>query len=209
MSTKVLLAAEPETRGPLEGALRDHGFEIALPGARADVAIVGDGAEVERLAAEAPVIVLGRAGDEPGDRVLAFHRGCDDYVLPPFHHEELVERIRAVLRRSRPAAPRVLYAGELRVDESSRVATIGGVPVRLAHREFQLLATLATDPTRVFTRGELLRTVWDWPASMRTRTLETHASRLRRKLRALDPATPYVDNEWGVGYRLIGPHPEA
>jgi DNA-binding response OmpR family regulator len=205
MSTTVLLAAEPE----LEGPLRDHGFEIARPGTRPDVVIAGGDAEVERLSAEAPVIVLGSPDDAPGDRVLAFRRGCDDYVPPPFHHEELVERIQAVLRRRRPRRARVLYAGDLRIDEVSRVATVGGVPVRLSQREFELLAVLATDPMRVFTRGELLREVWDWPASMYTRTLETHASRLRRKLRAVDPATPYVDNEWGVGYRLIGPHPEG
>jgi DNA-binding response OmpR family regulator len=204
VSTTVLLAAEPETSVPLEGSLRDHGFEIAGPGARADVVIAGGDAAVELLSAEAPVIVLGGADDAPVDRVLAFRRGCDDYVPQPFHHEELVERIRAVLRRRRAAEPRVLYAGELRVDEVSRIAALGGVPLRLSQREFALLAILASEPTRVFTRAELLRWVWDWPAATTTRTVETHASRLRRKLRAADPETPWIDNEWGVGYRLIG-----
>jgi len=208
VSTTVLLAAEPETSAPLVGPLRDHGFEIAGPGARADVVIAGAADEVERLSAQAPVILLGGADDAPVDRVLAFQRGCDDYVPPPFHHEELVERIRAVLRRRR-AAPRTLYAGELRVDEVSRIATLGGVAVRLSQREFSLLAILASEPTRVFTRAELLRWVWDWPAATMTRTVETHASRLRRKLRAVDAETPWIDNEWGVGYRLIGLHPEA
>jgi DNA-binding response OmpR family regulator len=207
VSTTVLLAAGPETSAPLVGPLRDHGFEIAVPGARADVVIAGAAAEVERLSAQAPVILLGGADDAPVDRVLAFQRGCDDYVPPPFHHEELVERIRAVLRRRR-AAPRTLYAGELRVDEVSRIATLGGVAVRLSQREFSLLAILASEPTRVFTRAELLRWVWDWPATTMTRTVETHASRLRRKLRAVDAETPWIDNEWGVGYRLIGLHPE-
>jgi DNA-binding response OmpR family regulator len=208
VSTTVLLAATPETSAPLVGPLREHGFEIAGPGARADVVIAGAAAEVERLSAEAPVIVLGGADDAPVDRVLAFRRGCDDYLPPPFHHEELVERIRAVLRRRR-AEPRVLFAGELRVDEVSRVASLGGAGLRLSHREFALLAILASEPTRVFTRAELLRWVWDWPAATTTRTVETHASRLRRKLRAVDPGTPWIDNEWGVGYRLIGPHLEA
>ena len=207
MSTTVLLAAGPETSAPLVGPLRDHGFEIAGPGARADVVIAGAADEVERLSAQAPVILLGGADDAPVDRVLAFRRGCDDYVPPPFHHEELVERIRAVLRRRR-AAPRTLYAGELRVDEVSRIATLGGVAVRLSQREFSLLAILASEPTRVFTRAELLRWVWDWPAATMTRTVESHASRLRRKLRAVDAETPWIDNEWGVGYRLIGLHPE-
>jgi DNA-binding response OmpR family regulator len=208
VSTTVLLAAEPETSDPLVGPLRDHGFEIAVPGARPDVVIAGAAAEVERLSAEAPVILLGGADDAPIDRVLAFRRGCEDYVPPPFHHEELVERIRAVLRRRR-TEPRVLYAGELRVDEVSRIASVGGSTLRLSHREFALLAILASEPTRVFTRAELLRWAWDWPAATTTRTVETHASRLRRKLRAVDACTPWIDNEWGVGYRLIGLHPEA
>ena len=203
----MLLAAEPETSAPLVGPLRDHGFEIAVPGGRADVVIAGAAAEVERLSAEAPVIVLGGADDAPVDRVLAFRRGCDDYLPPPFHHEELVERIRAVLRRRR-TEPRVLYAGELRIDEVSRVASLRGAALRLSHREFALLAILASEPTRVFTRAELLRWVWDWPTATATRTVETHASRLRRKLRAVDPDTPWIDNEWGVGYRLFGLHPE-
>ena len=207
MSTTVLLAAEPETSAPLVGPLRDHGFEIAVPGGRADVVIAGAAAEVERLSAEAPVIVLGGADDAPVDRVLAFRRGCDDYLPPPFHHEELVERIRAVLRRRR-TEPRVLYAGDLRIDEVSRIASLRGAALRLSHREFALLAILASEPTRVFTRAELLRWVWDWPTATATRTVETHASRLRRKLRAVDPDTPWIDNEWGVGYRLIGLHPE-
>jgi DNA-binding response OmpR family regulator len=92
----------------------------------------------------------------------------------------------------------------LRVDQVSRVATVDGVPARLSRREFALLATLAREPTRVFTKEELLREVWEWPPTTRTRTLDAHASRLRRKLRAIDPATPFIDNEWGVGYRLVG-----
>ena len=165
MSTTVLLAAGPETSAPLVGPLRDHGFEIAGPGVRADVVIAGAADEVERLSADAPVILLGGVDDAPVDRVLAFQRGCDDYIPPPFGHEELVERIRAVLHRRRTAEPRILYAGELRIDEVSRIATLGGVPLRLSQREFALLAILASEPTRVFTRAELLRWVWDWPAA--------------------------------------------
>ena len=79
----MLLAAEPETSAPLIGPLRDHGFEIAVPGGHADVVIAGAEAEVERLSAEAPVILLGGADDAPVDRVLAFRRGCDDYSRRP------------------------------------------------------------------------------------------------------------------------------
>ena len=157
MSTTVLLNEPSEA---LEETLREHGFEIAGPGAPADVVL----------------------------------------VFPPFDHEELVERIRAVARRP---STRVTI-GTLAIDEKARVVTVNGAPVKLSQKEFELLAHLATDPERVFTRSELLRDVWNWPPRMHTRTLDSHASRLRRKLRAFDPETPFIDNEWGVGYRLIG-----
>jgi len=216
VSTTVLLAAE-ETgiRGLLEKQLRDHGFEIAPPGGRADVVIAADAAELERLSAlqrncaDAPVIVLGAVDDRPDDRVLAFRRGCDDYVVPPFSHEELVERIRAVLRRPRTrqepgSTSRRIVAGELEIDEETHRATLRGIPLKLSHKEFELLARLAAEPERLFTKAELLQDIWDWPAPMRTRTVDSHASRLRRKLRTLAPETAYIDNEWGVGYRLLG-----
>jgi DNA-binding response OmpR family regulator len=118
--------------------------------------------------------------------------------------DDLVERIRAVLRPGR-----AWRAGDLTIDESARLASIHGVPLKLSCKEFELLAKLASDPARVFTRSELLRDIWHCPPSMYTRTLDSHASRLRRKLRAADPLTSYIDNEWGVGYRLIGPHPDT
>lgn len=124
-------------------------------------------------------------------------------VLPPFDHEEVVERIRAATRRV--PSPRV-SVGPLTIDETARLATVNGVPAKLSQKEFELLSHLASDPERVFTRAQLLRDVWDWPPHMHTRTLDSHASRLRRKLRAIDPETPFIDNEWGVGYRLIGVH---
>ena len=208
MSTTVLLAGpEAEAGWLLARELRDRGVAIAGPGAPADVVLAGGGAELERLSAEAPVIVIGADGDAAAAGVLAFRRGCDDYVRRPFDPEELVERIRAVARRGRRPAPSLVRAGRLEVDAGARVVTVGGVPVRLSQKEFALVARLASDPGRVFTRGELLREIWGWPPAMRTRTVDSHASRLRRKLRALDPGTAYVDNEWGVGYRLIGVHP--
>jgi DNA-binding response OmpR family regulator len=207
MSTTVLLAAhEASSSILLERRLRDHGFEIAQPGARADVVIAGGGPELERLCAEAPVIVLGGIDDEADDRVLAFRRGCDDYVALPFDYEELIERIRAVVRRSHRHVAEVIEVGALRVDVHARTASLDGLPLRLSHKELQLLAMLAADPERVFTKTEILRDVWDWPASMQTRTLDSHASRLRRKLRTVDPGMSYIDNVWGVGYRLVGPH---
>ena len=84
---------------------------------------------------------------------------------------------------------------------------IGGTRVELAQKEYELLLRLASDPERVFTKEELLRDVWGFRTRSRTRTLDAHASRLRRKLRAADPVAPLVENEWGVGYRLLGPLP--
>jgi DNA-binding response OmpR family regulator len=100
-----------------------------------------------------------------------------------------------------PAAER-LEAGRLVVDRATRTATLGGEVVHLAGKEFELLARLATEPQRVFTKDELLRDVWGYRSFCRTRTLESHASRLRRKL-ALGADDRFVVNVWGVGYKLV------
>jgi DNA-binding response OmpR family regulator len=206
MSTTVLLdEREPATRGLLEQQLKVDGFELAEPGCAPDLVLAGDDAALERWRGEAPVIVLGRAEADAVERVRAFRRGCDDYVARPFHYDELVERMRAVLRRSGLAsAP--LVAGPLSIDRRARVVTLSGRRVDLSQKEYELLVRLASDPERVFTKAELLRDVWGFPSHSRTRTLDAHASRLRRKLRAADETALLVDNEWGVvGYRLLGP----
>jgi DNA-binding response OmpR family regulator len=208
MSAALLLAdAEPVSRGYLERHLRHDGFEVLsapLSGhKRPDLVIADDGAEIERWRGEAPVIVLGRTEADAVDRVRAFRRGCDDYVARPFHYDELVERIRAVLRRVQPASPELVVAGPIAVDVRTRVVRFGDTRLRLAQKEYDLLLKLALDPTRVFTKHELLRDVWGYRADARTRTLDSHASRLRRKLRQVDPGTRLVENVWGVGYRLL------
>jgi DNA-binding response OmpR family regulator len=209
MSTALLLAeSEPGSRNYLERHLRGDGFEV-LSAARSthtrpDLVLIDDGAEIERWRGEAPVIVLGRSEADAVDRIRAFRRGCDDYVPRPFDYQELVERIRAVLRRVQPPAPETIVAGPLSIDLATRVVRVADTRVSLAQKEYALLLKLAGDPKRVFTKHELLRDVWNYRADARTRTLDSHASRLRRKLRAVDPATPWVDNVWGVGYRLFG-----
>jgi len=97
-----------------------------------------------------------------------------------------------------------LTAGPIEIDLRSRVVTVRKRPVALSQKEYALLVRLAADPERVFTRDELLRDVWGYRASARTRTIDVYASRLRRKLRAADDRSVYVDNHWGVGYRLLG-----
>ena len=157
-----------------------------------------------RIDPHTPIVVItGRAGEL--DRIRGFERGCDDYVCKPFSYPELRGRVAALLRRTgrRPGTGR-LRIGDLEVDPPARVARLRGAPVALSQKEFALLRALAADPTRVFTKEELLRDVWGYRSLGRTRTLDSHASRLRRKLAAAS-ATPYVLNEWGVGYRLMLP----
>ena len=147
-----------------------------------------------------PVIVLsGRSTDV--DRVRGFSEGADDYDVKPYHSQEVAARIRAVLRRrdARREGPRRI--GDLFIDPSRRKVRVADREVALANKEFTLLRALAADPHRVFTKEELLRDVWGFRSMGRTRTLDSHASRLRRKL---DPeAGRYVVNCWGVGYRLL------
>ena len=154
-----------------------------------------------RLNPDMPLIVVsGRATEL--DRVRGFDRGADDYVCKPFSYPELRGRVAALLRRAdhRPARGR-LRAGHLEVDPPSREVRLRGERVALSQKEFALLRTLASDPTRVFTKEELLRTIWGYRARGSTRTLDSHACRLRHKLAA--HGDRYVVNVWGVGYRLV------
>ncbi|HTU84592.1 MAG TPA: response regulator transcription factor [Solirubrobacteraceae bacterium] len=154
-----------------------------------------------RLDPDLPLLVLsGRVGEL--DRLRGFDRGCDDYMIKPFSYHELSVRVRALLRRTRrrPAAAR-LRVGSLEVDPMSRQVWVRGEAIALSKKEYALLRALAGEPTRVFTREELLRGVWGFVALGHTRTLDSHAFRLRQKLnRAGDR---FVINVWGVGYRLL------
>ncbi len=149
---------------------------------------------------ELPLLVLsGRAGAL--DRMRAWDRGCDDYVVKPFAYPELRARVAALIRRAH-GRPRTgpLRVGPLELDPASREVTLGGEPVVLAAKEWALLRALAADPTRVFTKEELLRDVWGFRAMGHTRTLDSHACRLRQKLGRAGGR--WVINVWGVGYRL-------
>jgi DNA-binding response OmpR family regulator len=147
-----------------------------------------------------PIIVLsGRASEV--DRIRGLEEGADDYVVKPFHYQEVAARIRSVLRRrdSRREGPRRI--GDLFIDPGRREVRVGDREVKLANKEFSLLRALAADPHRVFRKEDLLRDVWGFRSMGRTRTLDSHASRLRRKL---DPENGrFVVNCWGVGYRLL------
>ena len=156
-----------------------------------------------RSRSSVPIIML-TAKDSEIDKVVGLELGADDYVTKPYSARELVARIRAVLRRVRPQPQPLLVAGGVTVDRPTRTVRVAGRRVDLSAKEYELLLELASDPERVFTRSELLQTVWRYPASCRTRTIDSHASRLRRKLEE-GGAGPFVVNVWGVGYRLLEP----
>ena len=139
---------------------------------------------------------------DPVERVRALDRGADDVIGRPFAYEELLARIRALLRRSTTSAAEVLVAGDLVIDRRTRRVGVRDTMVALSAKEFELVARLASEPYRVFTKEELLREVWGFRALGRTRTLESHASRIRKKLRVAE-ADRFVVNVWGVGYRLL------
>jgi DNA-binding response OmpR family regulator len=158
-----------------------------------------DGADA-RFDPKLPVIVLTGSGADD-QRVRGLEFGADDYLVKPFHYPELRARINAILRRrgGRHDGPR--RVGDLVVDPARRRVWVEGRDVRLSNKEFSLLRVLVSDPIRVFPKKELLEEVWGFRTSAQTRTLDSHASRLRRKL---DPEhSRYVINCWGVGYRLI------
>jgi DNA-binding response OmpR family regulator len=149
---------------------------------------------------DVPLLVLsGR--DAELDRLRGFERGADDYLCKPFSYPELLARTRALLRRSHRRSSRRLRVGSLELDPMSRQVWLGGEPVVLSKKEFALLRALAAQPTRVFTREELLRSVWGFRSMCPTRTVDSHAYRLRAKLGR--GTERFVINVWGVGYRLI------
>ena len=159
------------------------------------------GGSSTRYDPDLPIIVFsGRDGDT--DRIRAFEEGADDFVSRPASYEELRARVAAVLRRSRSRTGEPTRVGDLLVDPTRWKVLVGDRDVRLSKKEFRLLRLLASDPTRVFSRDELLEQAWSESRPVNcSRTVDSHMSRLRRKL---DPdGRRYVVNCWGIGYRLV------
>jgi DNA-binding response OmpR family regulator len=147
-----------------------------------------------------PIIVLSGCCSA-GDRVRGLREGADDYLTKPFNYDELLIRIRKHLDRRGGPRSGPIRIGLLSVDSATREVRLGDHQIVLANKEFELLRALAAEPQRVFTKEELLRQVWGFQSMGKTRTLDSHASRLRRKL---DPERGrFVINCWGVGYRLV------
>lgn len=157
-------------------------------------------AEMGELDADLPVIVLSGSGADC-ERVRGLGEGADDYLVKPFHYPELLIRLRHQVQRRGLARRGPVRIGDLSVDGSRREVRLGERRIKLPNKEFELLQALAAEPHRVFTKDELLKTVWGYQPGTPTRTLDSHASRLRRNL---DPDHGrFVVNCWGVGYRLV------
>lgn len=149
-----------------------------------------------------PVLMLSGHASE-ADRVRGFELGCDDYVVKPYSFSELRGRLAAALRRAGAATTELQRVGDMTIDHRARVVRVAGEDVSITQKEWGLLTALAADPTRVFTREQLLKTVWNYRSAGSTRTLDAHACRLRSKLAR--GSRRFVVNVWGVGYRLVDP----
>jgi DNA-binding response OmpR family regulator len=174
-------------------------LDVMLPGS--------DGLELcrwIRSTSELPVIMLTARGEE-ADRIVGLELGADDYVTKPFSPRELAARVRSVLRRSTPLAPveEQLGFGEVELERASRGVHKAGVELRLTAKEFDLLWFLAAHPRRVFSRGQLMASVWGYRSALDTGTVTVHVRRLREKIED-DPSRPkHLETVWGVGYRLV------
>jgi DNA-binding response OmpR family regulator len=225
--TRVLVVEDdPATAAFLADNLEADGFEVATASAvgeairaielrQPDLMVLdvtledGSGLEVldrvrasdgtsARIDPDVPVLVLSGRGSEL-ERVRGFERGADDYLVKPFSYPELVARVRALLRRAAGRRRRgPIRVGDLFVDPSTRDVRVGDRSLRLSAKEFALLHALASEPTRVVPKAELLRDVWGYRSAGATRTVDAHACRLRKKL-----GQSWVMNVRGVGYRLL------
>jgi len=220
---------EPSIVDVLCTGLRHHGFRVTAAGTGSEAlqqardwrphVIVLDvmlpdmeGFEVaRRLAAqraEVPILFLS-ARDHTADKVRGLTIGGEDYVTKPFSLEEVVARLRVILRRAGTiaATPEPLRFADLQLDEDLREVTRDGVPIELTVTEYRLLRYLMLNPRRVMTRAQLLDHVWSYDFGGDARVLETYISYLRRKLDAHGP--PLVHTVRGVGYVLRTPRPGA
>jgi DNA-binding response OmpR family regulator len=171
-----------------------RGLEM-LRALRADVLAPGT--------ASVPVLWMSTSSETTTSLLRVFEAGADDVTRHPLGYAELLARVRALMRRRHSLinGAAVLTHGPLTVDTLACTVDFAGAPVDLRPREFALLAHLAREPTRVHEKQEILRAVWAYQCPGRTRTVDTHASRLRRKL-ATAGATGWVCAAFGIGYRL-------
>jgi two-component system, OmpR family, response regulator RegX3 len=163
-----------------------------------------------RRGSDVPIVMLTARGTET-DRIVGLELGADDYVVKPFSSQEVISRIRAVLRRTgrKTARPSAIRVDGLEIDESARTVVLDGRALELTRKEFDLLGELARHAGEVVTREDLMARVWDvnWFGS--TKTLDVHIRSLRKKL-GDDAATPrFIETVRGVGFRFAGPEVSA
>ena len=223
MTTVLVVEDEIEIARVVRDYLRNAGFEVIVVGdggsavasvrsAKPDLLVLDlglpgrDGLDVAREIrrwSDTPIVMLTARGDET-DRVVGLEIGADDYVVKPFSPKELVARVRAVLRRTRTAArgDEIVRAGDVEIDTAKMRVSVGGRQVDLTPTEFQLLATLAREPGRVFTRSQLLDAVHGVAIESYERAIDAHVKNIRRKIEPTPGSPRYVVTVHGVGYRF-------
>jgi len=157
-----------------------------------------------RTWSEAPVIILSAVGEER-EKIAALDAGADDYVTKPFGVDELLARLRAVLRRSAPTSEPVIEVGDLTIDVANRAVMRGGERLRLSPHEFDLLRVLAQNRGKLLTHRMLLREVWGPAYQAEAHYLHVYVSHLRRKIEPDSSKPRYVLTEPGAGYRFADP----
>lgn len=170
-------------------------LDLMLPGM--------DGLEVckaIRLKSQVPVIMVTALVEEI-DRLLGLELGADDYICKPFSPREVVARVKAVLRRSAGAGQNTMLSG-LQIDEDRHIASINDRQLKLSPVEFALLSRLAAQPGRVFSRDQLMSSIYSDYRVVSDRTVDTHVKNLRRKLEESGSGTDLIESVYGVGYRL-------
>jgi DNA-binding response OmpR family regulator len=165
--------------------------------------------EIRATDARTPVLML-TARNEEADKVLGLELGCDDYLTKPFSVRELVARIKVLHRRIERAeelarissGDRILDLGPLKIDHGKRKVQVGGEPVQLTVKEYDLLHTLASRPGRTFSRRQLLDLVWDQDSDVYEHTVNSHVNRLRNKIEDNPNRPRLILTVWGIGYRF-------
>ena len=189
-------------RAGLEEALRSKPslvlVDLRLPG----MSGVDICREIRAARLSTPIVVLSAVGEEI-DKVLLLEIGADDYIVKPFGTRELLARIRAVLRRVTPDAPRVFSFGDVQVDIERRVVSRAGKEIKLTPAEYNLLTFFLHNPDKPITRDVLLNSVWGYQAIPNTRTVDAHVVRLRQKLEPNPESPVHFLTLHGVGYRFI------
>lgn len=157
---------------------------------------------VRKQGINAPIILVSARG-ELDDRLQGLNLGADDYLAKPFHMDELVARIRALHRRANGVLQNIISVSDLSINLATREVTRAGEAIELTPREFTLLETLARAPGRVYTRIQLLESVWSYDFDPNTNLVDVYIKRVRKKIDTT--GQPLIETVRGVGYRMLNP----